>query len=43
MHRLYENDDLAVFWNSDKCYKAKQCVTNSTKVFEKTIRSQMRL
>jgi len=35
MHRLYENADLAVFWNSDKCYKAKQCVTNSPKTFDK--------
>ncbi len=35
MHRLYENANLAVFWNSDKCYHAKQCVTNSPKTFNK--------
>ena len=33
MHRLYENDDIAVFWNSDKCFHAKKCVGGSPKTF----------
>ncbi len=34
MHRMYENKDLVVFWNSDKCYHAKMCVTGSPKTFD---------
>ena len=34
MHRIYENDDIAVFWNSDKCYHAKRCITGSPKTFD---------
>ncbi len=34
MHRMYENKDLVVFWNSDKCYHAKRCVTGSPKTFD---------
>ncbi len=34
MHRLYENDDIAVFWNSDKCFHAKRCVHGSPKTFD---------
>ncbi|MBR1651467.1 MAG: GNAT family N-acetyltransferase [Lachnospiraceae bacterium] len=34
MHRMYENEDLVVFWNSEKCYHAKQCVTGSPKTFD---------
>lgn len=33
MHRLYENEDLVVFWNSDKCFHAKKCVSGSPKTF----------
>ena len=33
MHRLYENEDLVVFWNSEKCFHAKKCVTGSPKTF----------
>ncbi|WP_022779262.1 GNAT family N-acetyltransferase [Butyrivibrio sp. AE3009] len=33
MHRLYENEDIAVFWNSDKCRHAKQCVNGSPRTF----------
>ena len=43
MHRLYENADLAVFWNADKCYKAKQCVANSPKTFDKDRRPWINL
>ena len=35
MHRLYENNDIAVFWDSDKCYRAKRCVTGSPSTFNK--------
>ena len=34
MHRLYENNDIVVFWDSDKCYHAKRCVTGSPKTFD---------
>ena len=33
MHRIYENEDLVVFWNSEKCFHAKKCVTGSPKTF----------
>ena len=33
MHRLYKNEDLVVFWNSEKCFHAKKCVTGSSKTF----------
>ena len=26
MHRMYENEDMVVFWNSDKCIHAKRLV-----------------
>ena len=38
MHRLYETDDIVVFWNSDKCRHAKRCVTGSPKTFDITRR-----
>ncbi len=34
MHRTYENEDLVVFWDSDKCYHAKRCVHGSPKTFD---------
>lgn len=36
MHRLYETEDLAVFWNSDKCWHSKRCVSASPKTFDIT-------
>ncbi len=33
MHRLYENNDIAVFWDSDKCFHAKRCVGGSPETF----------
>lgn len=33
MHRMYENDDIVVFWDSDKCFHAKRCVNGSPKTF----------
>ena len=33
MHRTYENDDITVFWDSDKCRHAKVCVSSSPTVF----------
>ena len=38
MHRLYENDDIAVFWNSEKCRHAKRCVTGCPQAFDITRR-----
>lgn len=35
MHRLYENDDITVFWDSDRCRHAKVCVHQSPTVFNK--------
>ena len=34
MHRLYENEDITVFWDSGKCYHAKRCVTGCPQVFD---------
>ncbi|MBQ9279288.1 MAG: GNAT family N-acetyltransferase [Lachnospiraceae bacterium] len=34
MHRLYENNDIVIFWNSVKCYHAKRCVTGSPRTFD---------
>ena len=33
MHRLYENEDIAVFWNSEKCFHSKKCVHGSPATF----------
>ena len=38
MHRLYETNDIVVFWNSDKCRHAKRCVTGSPRTFDITRR-----
>ncbi|MBR6159967.1 MAG: GNAT family N-acetyltransferase [Lachnospiraceae bacterium] len=35
MHRLYENEDIAVFWDSEKCFHAKRCVTSSPATFDR--------
>ena len=34
MHRTYENDDIAVFWDSDKCRHATKCVKGSPRTFD---------
>ena len=34
MHRLYETEDITVFWDSDKCRHEKKCVTGAPQVFE---------
>ncbi len=34
MHRLYENQDITVFWDSDKCFHARRCVTGCPGVFD---------
>ena len=34
MHRLYENKDITVFWNSEKCVHAKECVHGSPSTFD---------
>jgi len=33
MHRLYENEDITVFWDSDKCFHARRCISGSPMVF----------
>ena len=34
MHRTYENEDLVVFWDSDKCFHARKCILGSPKTFD---------
>ncbi len=34
MHRLYETEEISIFWNSDKCRHAKMCVSGSPKTFD---------
>ena len=36
MHRLYENKDISVFWDSDKCFHSKKCVTGCPEAFDIT-------
>ncbi len=33
MHRLYENKDIVVFWNSDKCIHSTICWRNCPEAF----------
>ena len=33
MHRLYENGGISVFWDSDKCRHAKECVNGCPEAF----------
>ncbi|MBR5116288.1 MAG: (4Fe-4S)-binding protein [Lachnospiraceae bacterium] len=33
MHRIYENEDISIFWDSDKCRHAKECVHGSPGAF----------
>ena len=34
MHRLYDTDEITVFWDSDRCRHAKMCVNGCPGVFE---------
>ncbi len=36
MHRSYVNEDITVFWDSDKCFHAKRCVTGCPEAFDIT-------
>ena len=36
MHRIYETDDITVFWDSAKCRHAKKCVYGSPRTFDIT-------
>ena len=36
MRRLYSNDDISVFWDSDRCFHAKKCVTGCPEAFDIT-------
>ena len=33
MHRLYENNEIVIFWNSDKCFHSTKCIQGSPKTF----------
>ncbi len=32
--RIYENDNIKVYWYDDKCWKAKECIMGSPKAFD---------
>ena len=34
MHRLYENEEITVFWNAKHCRRAKICVNGCPEVFD---------
>ena len=34
MHRIYENNEIVIFWNSDKCVHAGKCFQGSPKTFD---------
>lgn len=34
MHRMYCNGEIVIFWDSEKCYHARRCVTGSPKTFD---------
>ena len=36
MHRIYSNDDISVFWDSDRCFHSKKCVTGCPEAFDIT-------
>ena len=38
MHRLYETEDIAVFWDSEKCRHEKKCREGSPRTFDPTRR-----
>ncbi|MBQ7680257.1 MAG: GNAT family N-acetyltransferase [Butyrivibrio sp.] len=38
MHRSYVNDDITVFWDSDRCFHAKKCIHGAPSVFDRNKR-----
>ena len=32
--RVYENDEIRVYWYADKCWKAKECIMGSPEAFD---------
>ncbi len=34
MHRLYENTDIVIFWNSAKCIHSRKCATGCPEAFD---------
>ena len=34
MHRLYENNEIVIFWNSDKCFHSTKCIQASPLTFD---------
>lgn len=43
MHRTYENEDIAVLWNSDKCFHSRKCVEGCPNAFNPTRRPWINL
>ncbi len=43
MHRLYENNEIVIFWNSDKCFHSTKCIQNSPKTFDVSRRPWIQL
>ena len=33
MHRLYENNEIVIFWNSEKCFHSTKCIQGSPNTF----------
>ncbi len=33
MHRTYTNDEIVIFWDSEKCHHSRKCVTGSPETF----------
>jgi uncharacterized Fe-S cluster protein YjdI len=38
MKRVYENDDIRVYWNSSKCFHSGICVSGLPEVFDRSRR-----
>lgn len=43
MHRLYENNEIVIFWNSDKCFHSTKCIQASPLTFDVNRKPWIRL
>ncbi len=43
MHRTYENDDIVILWDSEKCIHAKECREGSPETFDPARRPWIQL
>ena len=43
MHRLYENEDIVILWNSDLCGHARECRKGSPETFDPAKRPWVQL